>query len=116
MSSKFKSILVEIVCIELLDVVLDKLELLELPPLILCLLYKPVPGIPVFKYDQNTCTWGANYSAVEGIEEGESEYYNKIESALKQYTSTYALSNYTDKWFGDSTTGRYGYYDKKRFD
>ena len=71
--------------------------------------------IPVFEYDSTKCTWGADYTNVRSATEGSSEYYTAIETALKNYTATYKNSSYTDVWYGNSSYGKYGYYDGTQF-
>ena len=70
--------------------------------------------IPVFEKSTQR-DWGADYSAVtseddwEGIKEALIKYTNPdIDSG----TYTYGKANYTDEWYGDSSYGRYGYYDE----
>ena len=72
--------------------------------------------IPVFEKDSTKCTWGADYTAVRSATEGSAEYYTAIETALKDYTSTYKDERYLDVWFGDDLTyGQFGYYDGTKF-
>ena len=70
--------------------------------------------IPVFEYDSTKCTWGADYTNVRSATEGSSEYYTAIETALKNYTTTYKNTSFTDVWYGNSSYGN-GYYDGTNF-
>ena len=67
--------------------------------------------IPIFEKNEK-CTWGVDYTAVKSTTEGSNEYYTAIEAALKTYTSTYKLGDCEDKWYGNETYGKYGYYAK----
>ena len=69
--------------------------------------------IPVFSSEQYD--WGVVYPntlPAKTADESEftSTHISAIKTALKSYTSTYALSSYSDAWYGNASYGKYGYY------
>ena len=72
--------------------------------------------IPVLE-KSSTCTWGVDYggnSVTISKDANGDEYtdldYTNLTTALKEYTSNYSDTNYTDIWYG-TADNLYGYYD-----